>query len=53
MSKQPWRSEVVEWAKTLGAAFVAYLAFTTVAFAQYRIPSESMAAVETARTSSD
>jgi len=32
----------MEWAKTIAAAFLAYLAFTTVAFAQYRIPSESM-----------
>lgn len=36
------RSEGIEWAKTIAAAFLAYLAFTTVAFAQYRIPSESM-----------
>lgn len=36
------RGETWEWVKTIGAAFVAYLAFTTVAFAQYRIPSESM-----------
>ncbi len=36
------RGEAWEWLKTIGAAFVAYLAFTTVAFAQYRIPSESM-----------
>ena len=36
------RGEGIEWAKTIGAAFLAYLAFTTVAFAQYRIPSESM-----------
>ncbi|MBL8547574.1 MAG: signal peptidase I [Hyphomonadaceae bacterium] len=42
MSERRWRGEAIEWAKTIGAAFVAYLAFTTVAFAQYRIPSESM-----------
>lgn len=42
MSERRWRGEAVEWTKTIGAAFVAYLAFTTVAFAQYRIPSESM-----------
>ncbi len=42
MSERRWRGEAVEWAKTIAGAFVAYLAFTTVAFAQYRIPSESM-----------
>ena len=37
-----WRGETFEWLKTAGGAFLAYLAFTTVAFAQYEIPSESM-----------
>jgi signal peptidase I len=37
-----WREHAVEWAKTIAGAFLAYLAFTTVAFANYRIPSESM-----------
>ncbi len=36
------RTESIDWLKTLGSAFLAYVAFTTVAFAQYRIPSESM-----------
>lgn len=36
------RGEGLEWLKTIAGAFVAYLAFTIVAFAQYRIPSESM-----------
>ncbi|HYD87031.1 MAG TPA: signal peptidase I [Vitreimonas sp.] len=37
-----WRGEMLDWAKTLAGAFLAYVAFTTVAFAQYEIPSESM-----------
>lgn len=37
-----WRYEALEWAKTLAGAFLAYAAFTTVAFAQFEIPSESM-----------
>lgn len=37
-----WRTEAVDWLKTAAAAFLAYAAFTTVAFAQYEIPSESM-----------
>jgi signal peptidase I len=37
-----WRAEIVEWGKTIAGAFLVYLAFTTVAFANYRIPSESM-----------
>ena len=37
-----WRAEILEWAKTIAGAFLAYLAFTTVAFANYSIPSESM-----------
>jgi signal peptidase I len=37
-----WREHAMEWAKTIAGAFLAYLAFTTVAFANYRIPSESM-----------
>jgi signal peptidase I len=36
------RAEVMDWVKTIIAAFLAYLAFTTVAFANYSIPSESM-----------
>lgn len=40
--KTTWREHAVEWAKTIAGAFLAYLAFTTVAFANYRIPSESM-----------
>jgi signal peptidase I len=40
--KATWREHAVEWAKTIAGAFLAYLAFTTVAFANYRIPSESM-----------
>jgi signal peptidase I len=36
------REEVIEWARVIAGAFMAYLAFTTVAFAQFRIPSESM-----------
>lgn len=40
--KERLRGEAWEWAKTIAAAFLAYVAFTTVAFAQYRIPSESM-----------
>ncbi len=42
MTERRWRTEAIEWAKTLAGAFLAYLAFTTVAFAQFRIPSESM-----------
>lgn len=41
-ARQRWRGEVLEWIKTAAGALIAYLAFTTVAFAQYRIPSESM-----------
>ena len=40
--KQDWRTQTVEWIKTLAGAFVVYLTFTTVAFANYEIPSESM-----------
>lgn len=40
---QSWREGALEWAKTILGALLAYLAFTTVAFANYRIPSESMA----------
>ncbi|HEX8901018.1 signal peptidase I [Vitreimonas sp.] len=39
---QSLRTQVIDWAKTIAGAFVAYTAFTTVAFANYRIPSESM-----------
>src|SRR5690606_15453669 len=39
---QSLRAQVIDWAKTIAGAFVAYTAFTTVAFANYRIPSESM-----------
>lgn len=38
-----WRDNAAEWVKTIVGAALAYLAFTTVAFANYRIPSESMA----------
>jgi signal peptidase I len=37
-----WREHVIDWTKTIVGAALAYLAFTTVAFANYRIPSESM-----------
>jgi signal peptidase I len=37
-----WRTEAVEWARVIAGAFLVYLGFTTVAFAQYSIPSESM-----------
>jgi signal peptidase I len=40
--RRRWRDEAIEWAKTIVGAFLAYIAFTTVAFAQFRIPSESM-----------
>jgi signal peptidase I len=40
--KQDLRSQVIDWVKTLAGAFVVYLTFTTVAFANYEIPSESM-----------
>ena len=36
------RTEIVEWARVITGAALAYFAFTTVAFAQYEIPSESM-----------
>jgi signal peptidase I len=36
------RAELMEWVRVAAGAFVAYLALTTVAFAQYSIPSESM-----------
>ncbi len=36
------RAEIAEWVKTLGGAFIAYMAITTAAFANYSIPSESM-----------
>lgn len=36
------RTEIAEWARVLTGAALAYFAFTTVAFAQYEIPSESM-----------
>lgn len=37
-----WRENAADWIKTIAGAFLAYLAFTTMAFANYRIPSESM-----------
>jgi signal peptidase I len=37
-----WREEAWEWIKVAAGAFSAYLCFTTVAFANYAIPSESM-----------
>jgi len=39
---QSLRAQLIDWAKTIAGAFIAYTAFTTVAFANYRIPSESM-----------
>ena len=36
------RAELGEWVRAAAGAFVIYLVFTTVAFAQYAIPSESM-----------
>jgi signal peptidase I len=33
---------MISWAKTVAAALVAYVGFTTLAFAHYSIPSESM-----------
>lgn len=36
------RAEALEWLRTIAGAAVVYIAFTTVAFAQFRIPSESM-----------
>src|SRR5215813_5431910 len=40
--KKGWQEDVLEWAKTIAAAFGVYIVFTTVAFANYSIPSESM-----------
>lgn len=40
--KTRWLSESREWLKTIAWTFVVYAAFTTVAFAQFKIPSESM-----------
>ncbi|MEJ0060718.1 MAG: signal peptidase I [Terricaulis sp.] len=37
-----WRDEIIGWAKTIVAAFLTYCAITTVAYANYAIPSESM-----------
>jgi signal peptidase I len=37
-----WRATAIDWAKTAIGAFLVYVAFTTVAFANYEIPSESM-----------
>lgn len=42
MDMQKLREEIVEWIRVAAGAFVVYLGFTTVAFAQYSIPSESM-----------
>lgn len=36
------RAEMLDWLKTIATPFCAYVGFTTVAFAQYEIPSESM-----------
>lgn len=36
------RAEILEWARVAAGAVLTYLTFTTVAFAQYEIPSESM-----------
>jgi len=40
--KPAWWAEGREWVKTIAGAFLAYVGFTTVAFAQFEIPSESM-----------
>src|SRR5689334_17854165 len=40
--KKGWRHDALEWAKTIASAFAVYIVFTTVAFANYSIPSESM-----------
>lgn len=42
MDNQKLRAEALEWIRTAATAFGVYIAFTTVAFAQYAIPSESM-----------
>lgn len=42
-AKQKLRASAMEWIKTAMGAFIAYAALTTLAFANYRIPSESMA----------
>ena len=42
MDMKTLRAELTEWSRVAAGAFLAYLAFTTVAFAQYSIPSESM-----------
>lgn len=42
MDMQKIRAELLEWVRVGAGAFAAYLAFTTVAFAQFAIPSESM-----------
>ena len=36
------KSSLLDWVKTVASAAAVYLAFTTVAFANYSIPSESM-----------
>lgn len=36
------RAEALDWIRTAASAFAVYIAFTTVAFAQFEIPSESM-----------
>lgn len=38
----PLWDEIISWLKTIATAFFGYCAFTTVAFAHYAIPSESM-----------
>jgi signal peptidase I len=43
MDRKHVRLEILDWLKTLAGAFLVYVGFTTVAFAQFRIPSESMA----------
>ncbi|MES1200152.1 MAG: signal peptidase I [Pseudomonadota bacterium] len=42
IDQQKIREEALSWVRTLASAFLAYCAFTTVAFANYSIPSESM-----------
>ncbi len=41
-SPQSLIAEIIDWGKTIGGALVVYFTVTTVAFAQYNIPSESM-----------
>lgn len=42
MTRPSLRAEFVSWTRTIAVTFLAYVAFTTLAFAHYSIPSESM-----------